>query len=342
MNKKILLNFIQDKFCLSIFFFINTFLITLFFHLALGNSIDVIYPVTISIFIYIILIAVELIRYYKFNSNLHKCIDNLNYDLEPSTFEQKEVSNLVNNLHNIYGNKIATIIASNKSQRHFLSQWIHNMKTPVSVIDLILQNTDLKYQSDFTGFEGIFENIRDENKRLSNNLDQALSFIRIDDFSKDYVPETVDLLTSVKKVINNKKTQFIYSNVYPKLVCEKEKIFVLSDSKWNEVLIEQIVSNAIKYSKNEVKSKNVFFIIKQNENITTLEIKDEGLGIPESDIGRIFEPFFTGENGRVIQNATGIGLYICSVISDKLQHSINVTSEVGIGTSFQITYLSKM
>lgn len=338
MNKRILIFFIKDRMNFSIIFFINTFLIILFFYLSLGNKVEIIYPITISAFLYIILIIIEWIKYYKFNSNLFKAIDNFNYDLRPSTCEQKEVSTLIDNLHSTYMNSISTINTSNQSQKHFLSQWIHNMKTPISVIDLIMQKTDLDLSDSYK----VFESIREENNKLSNNLEQVLNYIRLEDFSKDYVPESIDLLASVRKVINSKKNHFIYSNVYPKVQCESEKVLVLSDSKWNEIMLEQLVSNAIKYSNCGETSKNVYFIINQKGNITTLEIKDEGIGIPESDIGRIFEPFFTGENGRKIRNATGIGLYICSVISEKLGLALEVQSEVDTGTTVCISYLSKM
>jgi two-component system, OmpR family, sensor histidine kinase YxdK len=117
MNSKVLINFIKDKSSFSIFFFINTFLIILFFHLALGDKIEIIYPVTISIFVYAISIIIELVKYYKFNSNLFRSVDNINYDLQPSTYEQKEVSSIIGSLHTVYLNKIATIKASNKSNK---------------------------------------------------------------------------------------------------------------------------------------------------------------------------------------------------------------------------------
>lgn len=340
MNRRILLNFIKDKASLTFLFFLSSFLLILFFYLSVGNKVELVYPTTMSLFIYLILIIIEWIRYFKFNSNLSKGSENINYDLQPTTCEQKEVSALITEIHHKYINRINENNSLNKSQKHFLSQWIHNMKTPISVIDLILQKmtTDLSDFTDSTDYLNMIENIKEENNKLTSNLEQVLNILRLDDFSKDYVPEAIDLVSSVKKVINSKKNQFIYGKVFPKMQCDEEKVIVLSDSKWNEVMLEQIVANAIKYSQAGGESKSVYFNIYQEGNRTVLEIRDEGIGIPDCDIKRVFEPFFTGENGRITRNATGIGLYICSAISEKLGHEISIQSEVSKGTSVKITY----
>ena len=105
-------------------------------------------------------------------------------------------------------------------------------------------------------------------------------------------------------------------------------------------MLSQIISNAIKYSSDHDKSKNIYFSISKEEKYTVLEIRDEGIGIPEYDIDRVFEPFFTGENGRRIKKSSGIGLYICKLIAEKLGHKIHIKSKVGQGTIVKLRYLS--
>jgi signal transduction histidine kinase len=212
------------------------------------------------------------------------------------------------------------------------------MKTPVSIIDLVIQ----KHNSGDIDTDSAIENISEENERLLTTLEQVINLIRVEDFAKDYVPEKVDLVSSIKKVINNKKNQFIHNNLFPKLDSIMETVYVLSDQKWNEVMLDQIVSNAIKYSNAGDSHKNVTFTIEQNQAYTMLTITDEGIGIPKHDIRRVFEPFFTGENGRVGNSATGIGLFISSEISTKLGHEISIDSEVQKGTSVKIKYLTKL
>ncbi|MDF2567362.1 MAG: sensory transduction histidine kinase, partial [Oscillospiraceae bacterium] len=150
-----------------------------------------------------------------------------------------------------------------------------------------------------------------------------------------------DLTESLKKVINTKKNQFIYQHVFPKFDIN-EPFLILTDSKWNELILDQVISNAIKYSMEEKTSHYVYFDIQKQKEMTILSIKDEGIGIPEYDISRVFEPFFTGENGRKYKNSTGIGLYVCAEIAQKLGHKIEIQSDLNQGTVVKISYLSKM
>ncbi|MCX7749432.1 MAG: sensor histidine kinase [Clostridia bacterium] len=338
MDKKIMMNFLKDRLGFTFFFFLNTLVIALFYYLSTQSSVEILYPALLSAFLYLIFMAVSFFKFYTFHTRLIKCIDNVNYDLSPSTQEQKEVSNLITTLHQSYLEKIHHIQLENTQKKHFISQWIHNMKTPVSVIDLIVQ----KSLSGETVAPDTLHDINEENQRLLNNLEQVLSILRLEDFSRDYAPEPIDLVTSLKKMINNRKKQFIYSKVFPKFDPPLESVRVLSDGKWNEVMLDQIISNAIKYSSSGDAPKNIYFSIECQNDTVILTIRDEGIGIPEYDIKRVFEPFFTGENGRRYKNATGIGLYICAMIAEKLGHRISLTSRSGYGTEAKITYLSKL
>lgn len=338
MNRKILINFCKDNFAMTIAFFLNGLLIMLFYYISTGSSVEILYPFTISLFIYLVFILTRWFKYYRFNSNLSKCVENMHYDNTPSTCEQKEVIRQIMKTHQSYMDKIYSIGLQNSRQKHFISQWIHNMKTPVSVIDLIIQRI---ISGEITLGDAL-KDLREENERLIDNLEQVLSILRLDEFSRDYVPESIDLVALVRKVINNRKNQFIYNRVFPKLQTSSDSLKVLTDSKWNEVLIDQIVSNAIKYSEAGEAGKNVYFIIETQNGMVSLVIKDEGIGIPEYDMKRVFDPFFTGENGRKYKNSTGIGLYICTMIAEKLGARLNLKSKVGVGTEVSITYLSKL
>lgn len=335
-------NFIKDKLLITVVYFINTLLITLFFYLYVDKEVELLYPVLLSIFIYIIYISFDFYRYYRFNTSIKMAIENVNSDMVTETNEHKVVSEVINSIHTNYINIINEMKEENKVNNKFFSQWVHNMKTPVSVIEIIVQKLMGKEQTDIK----FIEEIREENTKLLNGLDQILNMMRLEDFSMDYVPEAVNLYDSLKKVINERKSQFIYNNVFPKVQAECNGEKVLTDAKWNEVMLGQIISNAIKYSRiwNEDKevSKQVYFNIEKQNKYIVLTIRDEGVGIPNYDINRVFEAFFTGENGRKYNQSTGIGLYICKVISEKLGHEILIESEEGNGTVLQIKYLSKL
>ena len=119
---------------------------------------------------------------------------------------------------------------------------------------------------------------------------------------------------------------------------------VLSDAKWNNLVLQQIISNGIKYSKPEEgqESKTMDFTLKQVEDKVILTIQDYGKGIPEYDMPSIFEPFFTGDNGRNTKGSSGIGLYFCKEVCTMLGHELNVESYVGLGTTVTLTYLAKL
>ncbi len=382
MNK-IFRNFVKDQSLFLIFYFTSSFLIILFYYLITSGQVEIIYPMSISIFVFLVYFIISFCRYYSFNKDLNSCINNMNYDLRVSTCEHKHVKEMVNAIHHNYALSLQQLKLNNLNKNRFISQWIHNMKTPVSVSDLILQKQML--------CEEDIVSLQEENKKLLTHLEQVLTLIRLDDFSNDYVPTSVNLTESLRGIINSKKNQFIYNHVYPKLNISSPHM-VLTDEKWNRMIVEQIINNAIKYSatdesadnsnafsdsqyidgvseditdnedelvssesiqnesiQNEsiqgestAKSKSIYFDIYEQEGNTVLSITDEGVGIAEHDQKRIFEPFFTGENGRKLQNSTGIGLYLAREIASKLGHKLEIESKQCRGTTVRITYLSKL
>jgi len=338
MSKNVIANFIKDKLFFSFIYMLNSFMIILYINLVRSEKIEIFYPMVISSFFFVILMIVEFVRYYSFNRKLYAVLEDGIYDFKGRTCEEKVINRVINSIHERYIHEINNIKGESENKTRFLSQWIHNLKTPVSVIDLIIQKCTEEKIDPFNSIESI----KEENNKLYNSLEQVLNIIRLENFEKDYETNTVELVSTLKKIINSRKNQFIYNNVFPRLNCGQEEMYVISDGKWNEVMIEQIVSNAIKYSGKDQKSKNIYFTISKDKKNTILSIKDEGAGIPQWDIKRVFEPFFTGENGRKFRDSTGIGLYICDQIAKKLGQDIKIKSEVGQGTEVTITYLSKL
>lgn len=214
---------------------------------------------------------------------------------------------------------------SQKEYKIMLNQWIHQMKTPVSVINLIAQNNVYNEE---------FDNVLLQTKRIDYNLSQMLTFLRMEDFKNDMKIEKVALKEVVLEVVNELKEYFIVNSVYPK-VSMSDELRVNTDEKWIKAAIYQILSNAIKYSE---KNKTISIRAWLEENKVVLEIENEGIGIKKSDIKRIFNLFFTGENGRNYGESTGVGLYIVKKVIDLLQHEIHVESEPEKLTKFYILF----
>ena len=206
-----------------------------------------------------------------------------------------------------------------------MNQWIHQMKTPLSVIELITQDE----------VEPRFESINEETDRLKKGLEMALYVARLEAFTQDFYVERVQLHKIVNDSVHEHKRFFIRNFVYPELKIDKD-ITVESDAKWLQFLIGQILSNAIKYSSGS-REKIRVRACKEGNNVI-LEIADNGVGIPKQDLPRVFKPFFTGENGRDFKESTGMGLYLVYEITKQLGHSVEIHSEVGKGTVVRIKF----
>ncbi|HYF77280.1 MAG TPA: sensor histidine kinase [Symbiobacteriaceae bacterium] len=207
-----------------------------------------------------------------------------------------------------------------------ISQWAHHMKTPVAVIDLELQKAQTK--------DPALTSIAEENQRLRHAIQMMLNAIRIEDFAADFRIEPVDMTALVRQVINDQKRAFILRRVYPRLSPAPETT-VQTDAKWLRFIIEQVVSNAIKYAapQGDERDGQVAFSIRQDGPDTLLEIADNGIGIPAEDLGRVFSPFFTGTNGRAFPQSTGMGLYLAKEGCRRLGHHITLASRPNEGTT---------
>lgn len=238
----------------------------------------------------------------------------------------KNVSNMLNQQYNQYRLKIQEQNKIHNDHLTFINHWIHQMKTPVSVINLLLQ----EYEG-----EEVSSNIQQELDKIDKGLNMAMYFARLDQFQRDFSVEKVNLYNDVIELVNKERRLFIKNRIIPKVELDKDLV-VYSDKKWLRFIIEQIIINGVKYSKDYGK----YLIIKNIENseYIIINIIDEGIGIPKKDIKRVFEPFFTGKNGRKFGESTGMGLYIVKKVCDNLGHRVEIKSEIEKGTRVSILF----
>ncbi|WP_042416203.1 HAMP domain-containing sensor histidine kinase [Geomicrobium sp. JCM 19038] len=225
-----------------------------------------------------------------------------------------------------------------KQHETFINQWVHHMKTPMSVISLLSQEG--KKQAGDDHVQTFFNDIQDENDRFRHGLELMLQLARLDHFSLDFRAEPVELTQLLREVINEEKRQFIRRNLYPQIVEDTDQTIVYSDSKWLRTVIKQLIINAINYSHHGDGNK-ITCKIKQERESVSLFIQDSGIGIPTHDLPRVFEPFFTGDNGRKKTESTGMGLYLARTIANQLGHSLTIDSELERGTTVRLTFTSK-
>ncbi len=340
--KKVFFDFLKDSLNDIVSFFLSILFILIYYNLTAGIT-DIVYPLLIATTIFMISRVISWIKYYYFHVNIYK-LDKLKNDkILEMTYEQRRVTEVFSDLQEKYLIEISKKNAESNASRLFFSQWVHNMKTPVSILSLILQKFERESEQELENedreqINEFISAIREENIKLRNGLENLLNILRMDEFAKDYEPEAVDLLVLLKEIINAKKSLFIYNNVFPKIVSGEDKIIVLTDEKWNGFMLDQLINNAVKYSKVEGERKTLKFIINRIGDKIQLKIIDEGIGINKNDLNRVFEPFFTGENGRKYKDSSGIGLYMCSLIANNLNHNLEIESQYGVGTTVIVTY----
>lgn len=200
----------------------------------------------------------------------------------------------------------------------YYSLWVHQIKTPIAAMRVLLQATE----------EIPFERRTElgmELFKIEQYVEMALSYIRLGDMSADLKLQWYSVDEIVKPAVKKYSKLFILKKI--KLEYEPIESKILTDEKWLGLVVEQILSNALKYT-NEGKIS----IHMESEKENVLVIEDTGIGICTEDIPRVFEKGFTGYNGRTDKKSTGIGLYLCKCIVDKLNHRIYISSELSKGT----------
>uniref|UniRef100_UPI00403F7E51 sensor histidine kinase n=1 Tax=Candidatus Enterococcus willemsii TaxID=1857215 RepID=UPI00403F7E51 len=195
--------------------------------------------------------------------------------------------------------------------------WLHQVKTPLAALDLLLQLPEPETLK-----------MKNEVFKINDYLQMMLNYLRQNLANEDLVIEKVALEPIVKTVL--KKYAVFFSQKDLRLVMKSLQVSVYSDQKWLTFILEQLLFNAIKYT-NE---GEIAVIWEENQ----LLIKDTGIGIRPEDLPRVFEKGYTGYNGREHQRASGLGLYLCQMMAQKIGMTLTITSEVASGTVVSLTF----
>ena len=220
--------------------------------------------------------------------------------------------------------KIGAVQNERKEYKEYIEQWIHEVKTPITAMKLLCENNHSTFTRDILA----------ELENINQYTEQALYYARSEHTEKDYSVREINLCDIVHSAIADNKYLLRQSNMT--ITIDNIENIVYTDDKWVRFILNQIICNAVKYCIE--KPVLHFFVIKRNDSII-LSVSDNGIGISKSDLPRIFEKGFTGQNGRTRKNATGIGLYLCKRLCDKLGIGLAAYSEnkgTTIALSFQI------
>lgn len=324
--------YLKDKLYFIIIFI--TFL-SLIILLLVGFKVSLQLIVVIISLLVIFAILVLIIEYLKkrnFYNEFINIVDKLDKKylviemINSPNFQEGEI--LYNELYEINKSMLENIKNYEISMNDFkdyIEMWIHEVKIPLSSLILMIHNNK----------NNISSKMVDQVNRLDNYVDQVLFYVRAENAEKDYLIKKTELNKVINKIALKNKDYILENNIcFSVLDCEKK---VLTDSKWLEFIIEQIINNSIKY-KRDIASSFIKIYTEENNEEIRLIIYDNGIGIDAKDLPRVFDKTYTGTNGRLKSKSTGMGLYIAKNLCEKLGHKIAIESKVNEYTKVIITF----
>ena len=208
--------------------------------------------------------------------------------------------------------------------KEYIETWVHEIKTPIASARLILENDE--------GY--INKSVLEEIEKVEGFIEQVLFYARSSTVERDYIIKKIPLKNSINSVIRKNASILIEKRVKIQLEDIEKKVYC--DSKWIEFILQQIISNSVKYMDKDEKYIKIR-CLEKDKNII-LKILDNGIGISEKSIEKVFEKGYTGENGRKYNNSTGMGLYLCKKLCLKLGLGISIKSKLGVGTEVTIVF----
>lgn len=204
----------------------------------------------------------------------------------------------------------------------YYSMWVHQIKTPIAAMHVLQQTLEEEYPE-----QKYIKEIKLELFKIEQYVEMVLTYLRMGEMSGDLKFEKYSLDAIVRQVIRKYSQMFILRKIH--LQYAKTSQCIVTDEKWLQFVLEQVLSNALKYTKD---GGMIFIYTEEKENKKCLVIEDSGIGIWAEDLPRVFEKGFTGYNGRADKKSTGIGLYMCKKIMERLNHQIWIESEIDKGT----------
>lgn len=326
-----IVEYIKDK-VVPIFLYIvltiTVFLLLLAFSV---HYVLLIYIPFIIIFVGLLILLYDFFRKNRFYNTTSKILDELDKKYliteiinEPNFLEGKILTDYLYDIDKSMNENVKKYKSSNEEFKEYMELWCHEVKTPIATSKMILENNKNEIN------DSVFEELT----RIDNYVEQILYYARSETVEKDYIIKKVELKEIIDTIIKRNKKDLIGKKI--KIEINDINESVNSDSKWLEFIINQIINNSIKYSKD--KECYIKITTRKNKNNLFLDIEDNGIGIPQSEINNVFDKSYTGSNGRKKYNSTGIGLYLCKKLCLKLGHNIYIKSEENKSTTVTIDF----
>ena len=322
--------YLKDKLYAFIIFIIYIIILILFL-IALKLSSSII--IFITVFTIVIFFVILFFDYFRKRNFYNELLDKLNtldkkyllieMVLVPNFLEGKILYDVLDEVNKNEHDLISKLKNKQEDFKEYIELWIHEVKLPLASLTLINRKD---------------KNTLRELKRIEDDVEQILYYVRCENANNDYLIKEWNLDTIIKNVALRNKDDLLALGIDFKV--DNCNLKVLTDSKWLEFIINQIVSNSIKYKKD--KDSIIEIIGKDFDDYVTITIYDNGKGICKSDLPRVFNKTFTGNNGRTLSSkSTGMGLYLCKELCKSLGHKIEIDSRVNEYTKVIITIYKK-
>ena len=303
--------YLKDK-IYAIIIFLITFAIILLLNLAfkvpIGLTITVLIILLICFFSILIIDYAQKSKFYNLLLERIRQLDQAYLVLEtlpkPNCYEGKLAYDALYEIDKSMAENVSRAKKQAKDFQEYIELWLHEIKTPLAT--LMLKNMSVELE------------------QIENYLEQVLYFSRCENSEKDFLIKKVNLNQVVKNVSLKHMESLLAHNI--KFKVENVNIDVMTDAKWLEFILSQILNNSIKYRR-QIQNPEIKISARKSKNKTILEIWDNGIGIAKSDISQVFDKSFTGQNGRKHGTSTGMGLYIAKNICNKLGHKLSIESK---------------
>jgi signal transduction histidine kinase len=327
--------FLADRKISILCFYLLMVFISLVIHLDTDFRVsvsNVFYINLVSTAFFILYLIVKFLYYKSLFKALNDIVRNerneiLNRLPKPKSYEQILFHEVLAALYNEQSAKIQRLQEQKKEYEEFITSWVHQVKTPIAVSRLLIENNSSSPSTN------TLYSIEEELDKIENYIEQALYYSKIDDFSKDYLINEVELNRLVKEAVKKQAKTFINKKITIEM--ENTDLMVTTDKKWLLFILDQVLSNSLKYTSIGGKIK-IYGLIEAR--VQKLIIEDNGIGIKPEDLDRVFDKGFTGYNGREDYKATGIGLYLSKKLARKLDHYISIESKYGEYTKVAIIF----
>lgn len=231
--------------------------------------------------------------------------------------------------------EIAACQRTSQDYRDYIETWVHEIKTPIAAAELATRNDR----------NGTTEKIASDLSRIERYVDQALYYARSTTLERDYLIREIDLGELVRSSVRDHARTLIDAGVQPVFECLDFPVF--ADAKWCSFVLSQVIDNAAKYRKPQGQGNSEAGHLTFSATVcdagtvgerTVLQVADDGIGVPLEDVARVFDRAFTGANGRAYARSTGMGLYLCKRLCDKMGLSLSLSSIEGKGTTVELGF----